>query len=227
LVDLIRDLSVPSFWGFVDLTALFVLGALIFVPRTLMCVAAGIVFGFWAVPFSILGSTIGAILGFFFVRYFFRAPFERATLSRPRWRALLQAVDEDGWRIVGLLRLGAPVPGTVQNCLFALTRVRFWPYVVATAIGIAPQTILFVYLGSFAKMTLSDPAQLGNIITMLAGAVVMLIVVLRVTSKAKARLAAASAAARPLIAPASGQQDALHLAAEYKPAAAHLETRQL
>jgi hypothetical protein len=66
--------------------------------------------------------------------------------------------------------------------------------------------------------------QLGNIITMLAGAVVMLIVVLRVTSKAKARLAAA---AQPLVVPTSGQQDTLRLAAQYEPAAAHLETRQL
>jgi uncharacterized membrane protein YdjX (TVP38/TMEM64 family) len=190
LIDLIGGLGAPSVWGFVCLTALFVLGALIFVPRTLMCVAAGIVFGLWAIPFSLIGSTIGAALGFVLVRYFFRAPFERAALARPKWRAVLQAVDEEGWRIVGLLRLGAPLPATVQNSLFALTRIRFWPYVIATAIGNLPQTILFVYLGSAAKMTLSGQSNVGKIVMMLAGAAIMGIVVLRITSKARAKYAA-------------------------------------
>lgn len=189
MIDLVADLGAPSLWGFVCLTGFFVLGALIFVPRTLMCVAAGIVFGLWAVPFSLLGSTIGAALGFVLVRYFFRAPFERATLRRPKWRAVLQAVDEDGWRIVALLRLGAPLPATVQNSLFALTRIHFWPYVIATAIGNLPQTILFVYLGAAAKVTLSGQSQLGSAITMLAGAAIIGIVVVRITRKARAKYA--------------------------------------
>jgi uncharacterized membrane protein YdjX (TVP38/TMEM64 family) len=190
LIDLVNGLGAPSLWGFICLTALFVLGALIFVPRTLMCVAAGVVFGLWAIPFSLLGSTIGAALGFVLVRHLLRGPFERATLTRPKWRAVLRAVDDEGWRIVALLRLGAPLPATVQNSLFALTRIRFWPYVIATAIGNLPQTILFVYLGSVAKITLSGQSHLGNIITMLAGVAIMGVVVLRITSKARAKYAA-------------------------------------
>ena len=131
MVNLVRGLSDLSFCGLVILTALFAVGAMIFVPRTLMCVAAGIVYGISAVPFSLIGSTFGAVLGFALARYLFRAPLECAALKRPRWRALLRAVDDEGWRMVGLFRLGAPIPATVQNYLFGLTGIGigllFWP----------------------------------------------------------------------------------------------------
>jgi hypothetical protein len=39
------------------------LGAVIFVRLTLMCVAAGFVYGMVAVPFSLIGSTLGATQG--------------------------------------------------------------------------------------------------------------------------------------------------------------------
>ncbi|SEC67732.1 Uncharacterized membrane protein YdjX, TVP38/TMEM64 family, SNARE-associated domain [Rhizobiales bacterium GAS188] len=203
MVDLVRGLSDSSFWGLITLTALFALGAIVFVPRTLMCVAAGIVYGLWAVPFSLIGSTLGAVLGFGLARYVFRAPFERAALTRPKWRAMLRAVDEEGWRLVGLFRLGAPIPATVQNYVFGLTRIGIWPYILATLIGTLPQTILYVYLGAAGKMTLSGPSRLGNIAVMLVGAAIMLVVILRVTAKAKAALAESMAAPGQLAGPAS------------------------
>ena len=60
-------------------------------------------------------------------------------------------------------------------------------------IGTLPQTILYVYLGAVGKLTLSGPSRLGNVAVMLLGAVIMLVVSLRVTAKAKATLAAALA----------------------------------
>jgi uncharacterized membrane protein YdjX (TVP38/TMEM64 family) len=103
-------------------------------------------------------------------------------------------VDEEGWRIIGLFRLGAPIPATVQNYVFGLTRIGIWPYILATLLGTLPQTILYVYLGAVGKMTLSGPSQLGNIVIMLIGGAIMLVVILRVTAKAKAALAQSMAA---------------------------------
>jgi uncharacterized membrane protein YdjX (TVP38/TMEM64 family) len=189
LIELIRGLDDASLSGFVILATLFALGAIVFVPRTLMCVAAGMAYGLAAVPVSLIGSTIGAVLGFSLARYLFRAPLERAARERPRWRALLRAVDDEGWRIVGLLRLGAPLPATIQNYLFGLTRIGLWPYVAATVLGNLPQTALYVYLGAVGKLTLSGPSQLGNLAAMFAGGAIMLIVILRVTARTKVALA--------------------------------------
>ena len=189
MIDTVRSLNDSGMWGLLTLTGLFALGAIIFVPRTLMCIAAGLAYGIVAVPFSLIGSTFGAVLGFILARYVFRAPLERAARKRPRWQALMRAVDAEGWRLVGLLRLGAPIPATVQNYLFGITRIGLWPYVLATFVGTLPQTVLYVYLGAVGKLTLSGPSRLGNIAGILVGALITLVVVLRVSARAKAMLA--------------------------------------
>ena len=42
------------------------------------------------------------------------------------------AIDEAGWKIVALLRLGRAVPFTLQKYLFDSLRFPFWYYVIAT-----------------------------------------------------------------------------------------------
>jgi uncharacterized membrane protein YdjX (TVP38/TMEM64 family) len=214
LIELIRGLNDSSFSGIVILTALFALGAIIFVPRTLMSVAAGMAYGLAAVPVSLIGSTVGAVLGFGLARYLFRAPLERAALARPKWRALLRAVDDEGWRIVGLFRLGAPVPATIQNYLFGLTRIGLLPYVLATLLGNLPQTVLYVYLGAVGKLTLSGPSRLGNLAAMVAGGLIMLIVIWRVTQRTKVALAEILAQETVRDSAASGKAGPASLAAQ-------------
>jgi hypothetical protein len=41
-------------------------------------------------------------------------------------RAVVDAADSEGWRVVGLLRFWSPVPTIVQNYLFGLTGTRLW-----------------------------------------------------------------------------------------------------
>ena len=214
MIELIGSLDDHSFSGFVILAAIFALGAIIFVPRTLLCVAAGMAYGISAVPVSLIGSTIGAVLGFWLARYLFRAPLERAASERPKWRALLRAVDDEGWRIVGLLRLGAPLPATLQNFLFGLTRIGLLPYVLATLLGNLPQTVLYVYLGAVGKLTLSGPSRLGNLAAMVAGGLIMLIVIWRVTQRTKIALAEILAQETARDSAASGKAGPASLAAQ-------------
>ena len=214
MIELIGSLDDQSLSGSVILAAIFALGAIVFVPRTLMCVAAGMAYGISAVPVSLIGSTIGAVLGFWLARYLFRAPLERAARERPKWRALLRAVDDEGWRIVGLLRLGAPLPATLQNFLFGLTRIGLLPYVLATLLGNLPQTVLYVYLGAVGKLTLSGPSRLGNLAAMVAGGLVLLIVIWRVTQRTKVALAEILAAETARDRAASGKAGPASLAAQ-------------
>jgi uncharacterized membrane protein YdjX (TVP38/TMEM64 family) len=69
---------------------------------------------------------------------------------------LVEAINAEGWRLVGLLRLASLVPGTVTNYLLGVTRIGLWPYTLATFVGLAPQTVLFVYIGAAGKMALED-----------------------------------------------------------------------
>jgi uncharacterized membrane protein YdjX (TVP38/TMEM64 family) len=149
----IQQATIP---GLAFLAAAFVAGALLFIPRPPLCVAGGILFGLSAFPVALVSSTVGAILAFLISRYLFRSSFLKAINRRPKskWRAIKDAVDIEGWRIVGLLRLASPVPGTATNYLFGLTRISLWQYTAATIAGLMPQTFLFVYLGTTGNAAL-------------------------------------------------------------------------
>jgi len=39
----------------------------------------------------------------------------------------------------------------MQNYLFSVTHIGFWPFIAATALGIMPATALYVYIGSLGQ----------------------------------------------------------------------------
>ena len=67
-------------------------------------------------------------------------------------RAIARAVDDEGWRIIALMRLGAPLPSAVQNYLFGLTNINIVTYAVATLIFSSPQVILCAFLERTAAL---------------------------------------------------------------------------
>jgi uncharacterized membrane protein YdjX (TVP38/TMEM64 family) len=145
--------------GLGALAVAFVVGAMVFAPRPPRCVVSGLVFGFIAIPIVLLGSTLGSVLAFLLSRYLFRSRFLKIIERRPVWRALVEAIDAEGWRLVGLLRLASLIPGTATNYLLGVTRIGLWPYATATLVGLLPQIFLFVYIGAAGQMALEDPSQ--------------------------------------------------------------------
>jgi len=84
---------------------------------------------------------------------------------------IADAVDAEGWHIVALLRFASPTPSSVQNYVFGVTRIGFWPYILASIVFTIPQTFFYVYLGSIGRSLLLDDisSPLGAMIA-LAGA---------------------------------------------------------
>ena len=66
------------------------------------------------------------------------------------WQGIEIAIEEEGWKIVGLLRLAPLIPYNILNYALGLTAVKFWAYFFASAVGILPGTLLYVSLGSVA-----------------------------------------------------------------------------
>ena len=79
--------------------------------------------------------------------------------SQPKFNAIDRAIEKQGGKIVGLLRLSPALPFSISNYLFGLTAVKFWPYVFATWIGTLPGTVMFVYLGVLGKAGLNAAAE--------------------------------------------------------------------
>jgi uncharacterized membrane protein YdjX (TVP38/TMEM64 family) len=121
--------------------------SLVFVPRTVMSVAAGLVFGLWGgIWWSTVGAMAGALTGFVLARYvlgdFF--PFDRQ-----RWLAALkQRLERGGWRAVAFVRLVPILPHTPVNYAFGLTDISVSAYLVGSFVGLLPTTVLWVDVGA-------------------------------------------------------------------------------
>jgi uncharacterized membrane protein YdjX (TVP38/TMEM64 family) len=185
LVDFLRR------WGELDPTSatvlalLFVAGGLVPVPRTFMSLAAGVVFGMAAVPVIMPSTTLGSLIAFLLARYLFAARLWDWVERKPRALAIMNAVNAEGWRIVGLCRLASPIPSTIQNAIFGLTRIELWPYLWATFLFTIPQTLLYVYLGAVGKAALLGESGGVNLGVMLAGGLTFLGVVLMITRRVR------------------------------------------
>lgn len=70
-------------------------------------------------------------------------------------QVLEKAVARDAWKIIFLCQLHPLFPTSLLNYLFALTRIRFWPYMLWTAAGRAPGLFLYAYLGTLGQLGLN------------------------------------------------------------------------
>ncbi|MDQ5986052.1 MAG: hypothetical protein CSYNP_01770 [Syntrophus sp. SKADARSKE-3] len=114
-------------------------------PITIM---GGVLFGpFWGVIYTITGATMGACLAFIVSRYIARDWVEKKIHS-PRWRRLDKAVETQGWKVVVFTRLIPVFPFNLLNYAFGLTKVRFFPYAVASFFGMIPATVAYIVFSS-------------------------------------------------------------------------------
>ena len=141
----IRDSIVDNPFAPVIFIALQVISSLLFVPRTVMSVAAGLIFGlFWGSLWAITGAIAGAAAGFAFVRAM------GATGLLDAWPGvgkLVERAEHGGWRAVAIVRL-MPVPHSVANTAMALTNLSWRDYLLGSVIGMLPITVAQADIGA-------------------------------------------------------------------------------
>ncbi len=134
--------------GVVIFIAVYVLATVLCLPGWIFTIAAGLVYGM-AGGFAVawISATLGCTASFLCARYLIRERVERALKRNRKFAALDAAIGAQGWKVVGLLRLSPVVPFNLSNYFYGVTAVGLWPYVFATAVGMLPGTLLYVYLG--------------------------------------------------------------------------------
>ena len=152
--------------GLVGFALIYVVAAVLFLPGSVLTLLAGTLFGLARGTLAVsAGATLGAAASFLIARHLARDRVARWASENPRYASLDAAVGREGWKIVFLTRLSPIFPYNLLNYLFGLTKVGFWPYLLASWVGMLPGTFLYVYLG-FAGRTLattaSDPG-VGNV----------------------------------------------------------------
>jgi len=137
----------------------YAVATVLLAPGAILTIGAGFAFGlskgFLAVS---AGSTLGAALAFLVARFIARDKVEAIAERNDKFRNIDNAIGKQGAKLVFLLRLSPVIPFNLSNYLYGLTGVRFWPYVLASWIGMMPGTFLYVYIGTAGKAAVSAAA---------------------------------------------------------------------
>jgi uncharacterized membrane protein YdjX (TVP38/TMEM64 family) len=181
--------------GLALFVGLYVVVTVLLLPAVVLTLGGGAVFGVARGAVAVwAGATLGATAAFLIGRYLVRGWVERRLAGHAGFRAIDDAVAREGWKIVALTRLSPAFPFVLLNYAFGLTRVPLRAYVAASALGMIPGIVMYVYLGSLAGSvaaalagtTTRTPAQW---VLFAIGLVATIAVTIYVTRLARAALA--------------------------------------
>ena len=172
---------------------IYIVATVLFVPGLLLSMGAGFLFGVVTGTITIsIASTLGATAAFLVGRYLARDAIARKIESNARFAAVDKAVGEEGWKIVGLVRLSPIFPFNLINYAFGLTKVSLRDYFLASWIGMFRGTVMYVYVGSVAGDLAElvtgtaerSPAQWTLLIVGFAATVAVTVYVTRIARRA-------------------------------------------
>ncbi len=159
---ILRSIDALGPWAAAAFIALYAIAAVAWVPGSVLTLAAGAIFGLLeGTLYTIVGATLGASLAFLVSRYLARGTIERRLGDSPKLRAVDEAIEREGAKIVFLIRLSPVFPFNALNYALGLTRVKFREYVPASAFGMIPGTFMYVYAGHAAGQIAAGTAGAG------------------------------------------------------------------
>lgn len=207
LEALLRRLQELGVWGALIWAGVYILACVLLLPGSLLTFGAGFAFGIATGTVTVsIGSTLGAAAAFLVGRTLARPWIEAKVTGNPKFRAIDQAIGEQGFKMVLLLRLSPVFPFNLLNYALGLTRVALWDYVLASWIGMLPATVVYVYLGSAVKdlaelLAGRSERSVGEKVLFFAGLAATVLATVFVTRIARKALAQA-------IPPAAGEPSA-------------------
>ncbi|MEO7986774.1 MAG: VTT domain-containing protein [Gemmatimonadales bacterium] len=149
LPALAEQVSRLGAWAPVIFAAVYVVGAVLLIPGSVLTLAAGALFGLVRGTVVVfLAATLGAAAAFLVARYVARGLVERR-IGTGRLAAVDRALARKGLRLVLLLRLTPVVPYSLLNYSLGLTGVSLRDFLLGSA-GMLPGTLLYVYYGKVA-----------------------------------------------------------------------------
>jgi len=126
--------------------AIHIAASLLFVPRTPLSIAAGLLFGlWWGTLWAACGATAGSLAGFLLARHLNAGWIKPERL--PKLGELMARVERGGWRAVALIRLVPIMPHTPVNYAFGLSRISLGDYMLGSLVGQLPITVFYVDVG--------------------------------------------------------------------------------
>lgn len=134
-------------WFFLVYFLIYIVFTQFPIPRTFFTLMSGIFFGpMKGCLLALTATTVSATISFVIVRHFLR-DWMAPKLTHPAVHGIDERLRQRGWLSVTCLRMIAGIPFFVLNYSTAVSSIRFVPYIAATFVGSAPNTIAIVLLG--------------------------------------------------------------------------------
>lgn len=155
-------------WGPIFVVAFYIAACVLFLPGSVLTLGAGFIFKLLLGTIIVsIGSTLGACAAFLVGRTVGRKWISSKIAGNEKLAAIDNAIGQQGFKIVFLVRLSPIFPFNLLNYAFSLTKVSFAKYALASWIGMLPGTVMYVYFGAGLR-SLADAAT-GEIETGAAG----------------------------------------------------------
>lgn len=68
-----------------------------------------------------------------------------------KWEIIDKAIEQEGWKLLVLLRLSPIVPYNLLNITMAATKIHFWPFAIASFFGATAPPSFHLALAPIAK----------------------------------------------------------------------------
>jgi phospholipase D1/2 len=144
-------------WAPVAVLAAFVAGGLVAFPLTILIAATAASFGPWTgFGYALVGALASAIL-----TYGIGAAVGRdalANLLGTRLNEIRNKIARQGLIAVVAVRLVPIAPFTLVNLVAGASGIRFWHYLVGTALGLLPGLVVMSLLGSRVMRLFTSPS---------------------------------------------------------------------
>ncbi len=128
---------------------LYAIRPLILFPATFLTLAGGFVFGpILGVIYTIIASNISSAIAFYVGRYFGEGLLQEQDDEGDGWiQRYTRRMRENSFETVMTMRF-IFLPYDMVSYLAGFLRIKFWPFILATAFGSIPGTIAFVGFGA-------------------------------------------------------------------------------
>jgi len=168
LVKVLQWTQGLGIWGPVFVAAFYIVACILFLPGSVLTLGAGFIFKLLVGTITAsIGSTLGACAAFLVGRTVGRDWVAKKVAKNEKFTAIDNAVGQEGFKIVLLIRLSPVFPFNLLNYAFGLTKVSFAKYALGSWIGMLPGTIMYAYFGAGLR-SLADAAA-GKVETGVTG----------------------------------------------------------
>ncbi len=154
--DYIQSARQAGVAGLVMVIMLYALGVLIAAPSSVLTLTVTLIYGVWAIPIAWLGAMAGLAGAFWLARRGLSAHVQWFCERYPVTRGMERALRANGFWLVLLMRQSPVIPFAAQNYLFAMLGTPLRGYLVGSALGLVPGTVLKVLAFSGAQSALAD-----------------------------------------------------------------------